>query len=37
MPDWERCQDGTAFTGKQTFYFYPADPGVMVNTSSGRR
>jgi hypothetical protein len=26
VPDWERCQDGTAFTGKQTFSFYPADP-----------
>ena len=27
VPNWERCQDGTAFTGKQTFSFYPADPG----------
>jgi hypothetical protein len=27
IPNWERCQDGTAFTGKQTFYFYPADAG----------
>ena len=27
IPNWERCQDGTAFTGKQTFSFYPADPG----------
>jgi hypothetical protein len=27
VPNWERCPDGTAFTGKQTFYFYPADPG----------
>lgn len=26
VPDWERCEDGTAFTGKQTFSFYPADP-----------
>jgi hypothetical protein len=26
VPDWERCQDGTAFTGQQTFYFYPANP-----------
>lgn len=26
VPNWERCQDGTAFTGKQTFSFYPADP-----------
>jgi hypothetical protein len=27
VPNWERCQDGTAFTGRQTFYFYPADAG----------
>jgi hypothetical protein len=27
VPNWERCQDGTAFTGKQTFAFYPADAG----------
>jgi hypothetical protein len=26
VPNWERCQDGTAFTGKQVFSFYPADP-----------
>jgi hypothetical protein len=26
VPNWERCQDGTAFTGNQTFYFYPVDP-----------
>ena len=26
VPDWERCQDGTAFTGKQTFSFYPVNP-----------
>src|ERR1700733_5125782 len=26
VPNWERCPDGTAFTGKQTFSFYPADP-----------
>ena len=26
VPNWERCQDGTAFNGKQTFAFYPADP-----------
>ena len=25
VPNWERCQDGTAFTGQQTFYFYPVD------------
>ena len=26
VPNWERCQDGTAFTGKQTFSFYPVNP-----------
>ncbi|WP_116377132.1 hypothetical protein [Mycobacterium sp. MFM001] len=26
VPDWERCEDGTAFTGRQEFYFYPVDP-----------
>jgi len=26
VPNWEHCQDGTAFTGKQTFSFYPVDP-----------
>ncbi|MDT5048904.1 MAG: hypothetical protein QOG75_4798 [Mycobacterium sp.] len=26
VPNWERCQDGSAFTGKQTFSFYPVDP-----------
>jgi hypothetical protein len=25
VPDWERCEDGTAFTGQQTFYFYPVN------------
>lgn len=25
VPDWERCPDGTAFTGHQTFYFYYVD------------
>lgn len=24
VPNWERCEDGTAFTGKQTYSFYPA-------------
>ena len=23
--DWERCQDGTAYTGQQTYYFYPVN------------
>jgi hypothetical protein len=26
IPNWERCEDGTAFTGKQTFSFYPVNP-----------
>ena len=25
VPNWERCQDGTAFTGQQTFYFLPSE------------
>jgi hypothetical protein len=25
VPDWERCEDGTAYTGHQTFYFYPVN------------
>ncbi len=25
VPDWERCADGTAYTGQQTFYFYPVN------------
>ncbi|OBG28207.1 hypothetical protein [Mycobacterium sp. 852002-51057_SCH5723018] len=25
VPNWERCADGTAFTGQQTFYFYPVN------------
>jgi hypothetical protein len=25
VPDWERCEDGTAFTGQQTFFFYPVN------------
>ncbi|MDT5407958.1 MAG: hypothetical protein QOG14_178, partial [Mycobacterium sp.] len=24
VPNWERCPDGTAFTGQQTFTFFPA-------------
>lgn len=26
VPNWERCADGTAYTGKQTYWFYPIDP-----------
>jgi hypothetical protein len=25
VPNWERCADGTAYTGQQTFYFYPVN------------
>jgi hypothetical protein len=25
VPDWERCRDGTAYAGQQTFYFYPVN------------
>lgn len=25
VPDWERCQDGTAYSGMQTFLFYPVN------------
>ena len=25
VPNWERCPDGTAYTGKRTLYFYPVD------------
>lgn len=25
VPNWEPCQDGSSFTGKQTYFFYPVD------------
>jgi len=25
VPNWEKCADGSAYTGKQTFWFYPTD------------
>lgn len=25
VPNWERCEDGTAFTGVQTFSFFPVN------------
>ncbi|MCV7260181.1 hypothetical protein [Mycobacterium shimoidei] len=25
VPDWERCPDGTAYTGQQTYMFYAVD------------
>jgi hypothetical protein len=35
IPNWERCEDGTAFTGKQTFSFYPADPDGSGDSKLG--
>lgn len=26
IPNWEVCEDGTSFTGRQHIYFYPANP-----------
>ncbi len=28
VPNWERCQDGLAYTGKQTYWFYAIDPNT---------
>jgi hypothetical protein len=25
VPNWERCEDGTAFAGQQTYFFYPVN------------
>src|ERR1700744_4953773 len=25
VPNWEKCQDGKAYTGEQTYWFYPID------------
>ena len=25
VPDWERCQDGSAFSGTQAFFFFPVN------------
>jgi hypothetical protein len=40
VPNWERCEDGTAFDGQQIFYFYPVhdDGGYQVGspTLAGR-
>ena len=35
VPNWEPCQDGTAFTGKQTFSFYPVNPDGSGETKLG--
>jgi hypothetical protein len=34
VADWERCDDGTAFPGKQKFRFYPVDGDGQVKTGS---
>lgn len=34
VPNWERCPDGTAFTGKQTFYFYPVGSDGLLELGS---
>ncbi len=31
VPNWETCDDGTTFTGRDNYYFYPADPDTGVN------
>ncbi|WAC94197.1 hypothetical protein [Mycobacterium sp. Aquia_213] len=25
VPNWERCEDGTAFSGQQTYFFFPVN------------
>lgn len=32
IPNWEPCDDGSSFTGREHIFFYPADPetGEMV-------
>jgi hypothetical protein len=34
VPNWERCADGTAYTGQQTFYFYPVDSNAEFRLGS---
>ncbi|OBH08115.1 hypothetical protein [Mycobacterium sp. E1747] len=36
VADWERCEDGTSFTGQQTFYFYPVNQygGYQLGSST---
>lgn len=40
VPDWERCADGTAYTGKQTYMFYSVDdngfPEIGSPTFAGK-
>ena len=33
IPNWERCEDGTAYTGAQEYRFYPADPSGIISLS----
>lgn len=33
IPNWERCVDGTAFTGAQEYRFYPADASGVISLS----
>lgn len=32
--NWERCEDGSAYTGQQTFYFYPVDVNGLFKLGS---
>ncbi|OBG91631.1 hypothetical protein A5697_09480 [Mycobacterium sp. E3251] len=36
VPNWERCEDGTAFNGQQTFFFYPVNQygGYQLGSST---
>jgi hypothetical protein len=31
IPNWETCADGTTFTARDHFYFYPANPDTGEN------
>lgn len=34
VPNWERCEDGTAYTGQQTYFFYAVDSAGMSELGS---
>jgi hypothetical protein len=34
VPHWERCPDGTAYTGHQTYYFYAVNSEGMTQLGS---
>jgi hypothetical protein len=34
IPNWERCDDGTAYPGAQEYRFYPADASGVVSLSA---